>query len=70
MRIIHQLREWYRGAWMENEPGSSIVFMNHRVQPKAAQPLSKVGRFISSEWKWLIGIAVAVSAIVVGSHRH
>lgn len=63
MSIPRKLQDWYHGPWMESEPGSSLVFMNHRQQPKVAWMLGKVGRFIASEWKWLMTIAVAVIGI-------
>lgn len=66
-RLWGRLSAWYQGEWIpyENEPGSSVVFIGgFQRRPRLALAIETVFKFWGEHWKWLIGIAIAIAAIV------
>jgi len=64
-RISDGLADWYRGRYVpppENAPDSPIIIISsgHYEQPLLARILGAIGRFIATEWKWLLGFALAI----------
>jgi hypothetical protein len=66
--ITESIANWYKGKYIpppDNDPSSSIVFLSlgHYKQPLLAKILGAIGRFIATEWKWLLGFILAVLAL-------
>ena len=63
-----RIATWYRGKYIPpppNDPNSSLFIISpgYYEQPFLAKVLGAIGRFIRTEWKWLLGFIVAVVAV-------
>lgn len=70
--ITRGVANWYRGKYIappENDPSSSIFIIStgHYERPQLTKILGAIARFITAEWKWLLGFLVAVSGVAVGA---
>ena len=61
-RIAERIAKWYRGPFIAHD---SPVFTSGHHEPPL---LARILRAVAREWKWLIGTAVAIVAIVVKLH--
>lgn len=60
------IRKWWDGEWVDiNEPNSLIVFMPYQERHWTARAVRDILQFCATEWKWLIGIAIAIAAVIV-----
>jgi hypothetical protein len=60
------IRKWWDGEWVNiNEPDSRIVFMPYQEHHWTARAVRASLQFCAREWKWLIGIAIAIAAVIV-----
>lgn len=67
--VLHRFSEWYQGTYIPpppNDPYSNIVFIStgHYEQPPLAKILRMLFQFWLDHWKWIIGVAVAILAII------
>jgi len=69
-RIPKRIANWYRGPFVppDNSPGSLVARFGHHEPPLLAKILRRIGRIVATDWKWLIGTAIAIVAIVLKFH--
>jgi hypothetical protein len=62
-----RLKRRYQGEYEppKNDPGSGLVFLNHRRRPPLARAISVVVEFYLKHWQWCVGTAFAAVAITV-----
>ena len=61
--ITKAVSNWFHGTYVlyDNPPDSSVFIVGGYVERHwTASTLAAIGRFISAEWKWLIGIIIAI----------
>lgn len=64
-----KIADWYQGEYVpppENDPHSSVFILSigHYEKPPLAKAISILIAFWLEHWKWIIGVAVAIAAIV------
>ena len=76
LRLKDRVKQWYRGKYIPpppNDPGSPVVFVSlgHYEQPilaKILRFLAKIlrslGKFWMKNWKWIMGTAIALFALI------
>ncbi|MDK9722320.1 MAG: hypothetical protein OEL53_14175 [Rhodospirillales bacterium] len=57
--IIQQLKSWWNGKAIPEPPNSPFI-LPHIQRPKAAIIFENIIQFLLREYKWLIGIIVAI----------
>jgi hypothetical protein len=68
-RIKIRIATWYQGAYVpppKNDPDSRIVFIGtgFYIQPRLAQILGCIGRFLRAEWKWFFWLLFAIVGLL------
>jgi hypothetical protein len=71
-KIRGKIIGWYEGEFelYKNDPNSSVVIIggDYRRHWTAVVARTLV-RFWLEHWKWIVGVAVAISAVVVNAWR-
>lgn len=70
MNSAEQIREWYRGKYIQprpNDPNSPIVVISpgHYEQPLLAKCFGALGRFWLAHWQWIIGTSLAIIGLLL-----
>ena len=64
--IVQAISNWFHGTYVpyDNPPSAGVFIVGgYYDRHWTATAVGAVGRFIATEWKWLLGFAVAVLAI-------
>jgi len=66
-RLISRIALWYAGDYepIENNPESGLIILSRgRLRrPLLARIIAAVCSFLAREWKWIIGVVIALLAI-------
>lgn len=69
MSIKQKFRDWYEGEFVpyENPPDSSVIIMGgYQKRHWTAKFVRGLGEFYMKEWKWIIGILLTITGLVIG----
>ena len=81
MKWIKRIKKWYKGKYIlpkresfatvttaDGRRGHGVPInepIGHWEQPPLANLLRRLGQFWREQWKWIIGTAIAVTAIFI-----
>jgi hypothetical protein len=69
-RFSDAVANWFHGTYLPHDnPPDSGVFIVGGYQDRhwTAKIVGAIGRFIATEWKWIIGILIAISGVAVAA---
>ena len=65
------ISDWWNGEFVapENDPSSGLVFVGHHQKHWTSKAAHFVINFWLSHWKWIIGTALALVALIMQMKR-
>lgn len=67
-----RIRRWWVGEFVapENDPNSDVIIITgHHERHWTSKTARAVLGFLSKEWKWVIGIALTITGLVMSYIR-
>ncbi|CAM4022623.1 hypothetical protein [Roseateles saccharophilus] len=67
-RLVAAIHRWWHGKYVpyENDSDSPVVIIGgYHEQHWTSQAIHAAARFLAAEWKWCVGIALALLSLLL-----